>query len=78
MKLMTVGEYAKDSNVSVQSVYQRIKRGTLEVEIQNGVKYIKLGNKDNNNENKQDCKETIKAYKMLIKDQRKQIKAHDP
>jgi len=39
MKL-TVGEYAAKHNLTVQSVYQRIKRGSLKSIESNGVKYV--------------------------------------
>jgi len=40
MKKLTVGEYAEQFNTSVQSVYQRIKRGSLKSIESNGVKYV--------------------------------------
>ena len=39
-KLITVSEYCSINNVTVQSVYARIKRGTLKYEVQNGVKMV--------------------------------------
>ena len=39
MKL-TVSEYAKEFKTSVQSVYQRIKRGSLNWVEENGIKYV--------------------------------------
>jgi predicted DNA-binding protein YlxM (UPF0122 family) len=39
MKL-TVSEYAKEFKTSVQSVYQRIKRGSLKSIEENGIKYV--------------------------------------
>lgn len=39
MKL-TVNEYAKEYKTSVQSVYQRIKRGSLKSIEENGIKYV--------------------------------------
>lgn len=78
MDLMTVNEFSKAFNVSVQSVYQRIKRGTLKVEIKDGLKYIQVGDNEGNNvENKDtqaNCKEVIKVYKAMVKDLKKQIK----
>lgn len=41
MKL-TVNEYAKEFKTSVQSVYQRIKRGSLNWVEENGIKYVVL------------------------------------
>ena len=37
---MTIAEYAKSRGVSKQSVYERIKRGTLQYEVIDGVKHI--------------------------------------
>ncbi len=39
MKL-TVKEYASRLNISVQSVYQRIAKGTLKYTIENDIKYV--------------------------------------
>lgn len=40
MESITVTEYCKRHNVSTQSVYSRIKRGTIEHEVVNGVKMV--------------------------------------
>lgn len=37
---MTIAEYAKEKGVSKQSVYDRIRRGTLGYEIIDGVKHV--------------------------------------
>jgi predicted DNA-binding protein YlxM (UPF0122 family) len=37
---LTVNEYAKEFKTSVQSVYQRIKRGSLKCVEENGIKYV--------------------------------------
>ncbi len=78
MNLMSVSEYSKAKQVSVQSVYQRIKSGKLEWELKDGIKYIKVKNEEEYNEKgkgvQADCKEIIKVYKLLVKDLRKQIK----
>lgn len=72
-KLTTVKEYAAKHSVSEQSVYQRIKRGTLECVVENGVKYILEGverKKDaavKNNDNTNSSKEIKKLYKAQIK-----------
>jgi len=44
-KLLTVTQYANQNKVSVQSVYQRIKRGTLTSTIIDGIQYIDLTTK---------------------------------
>ncbi len=78
MELMKVKEYSKVFDVSVQSVYQRIKAGSLEVEINDGVKYIKVlelpFNKAGTNVEQDPCKQIVKLYKGVVKDLRKQIK----
>ena len=78
MELMKVGEYSKAFNVSVQSVYQRLKKGTLEYEIKDNVKYVKVFDKPLAKEkfksSKDSCKDIIKVYKQVVKDLRKQIK----
>ena len=37
---MTVAEYAKDHGVSKQSVYDKLRRGTLSYEVKDGIKHI--------------------------------------
>jgi len=91
MSLLTITQYAKQYNVSKQSVYDRIKRGTLKATIQDGVKmidtedmqgesmHINNDQLDNQarfiNEIKQGYKQIIKQQKQLIKRQDKQIKS---
>ncbi len=78
MELMKVGEYSKAFDVSVQSVYQRLKKGTLKYEIKDNVKYVKVFDKPPVKEklknSKDNCKDIIKVYKQVVKDLRKQIK----
>lgn len=40
MKKLSVSDYAKEFKTSVQSVYQRIKRGSLKSVEENGIKYV--------------------------------------
>ena len=91
MALLTITQYAKQHSVSKQSVYDRIKRGTLKSIIQDGVKmidtedmqgvsmHINNDTLDNQssfiNEIKQGYKQVIKQQKQLIKRQDKQIKS---
>lgn len=57
MELMTVQEYAKEHNVSVQSLYQRIKRGSIDYEEKDGIKYIQVKKRPENKPKMQDeCK----------------------
>ena len=41
-KLKTITNYAKDENVKRQTIYARIKAGTLKAVIIDGIKFIKL------------------------------------
>jgi len=73
MKL-TVSEYATHFKTSVQSVYQRIKRGTLKSFKENGITYVIVEDEaikdDLNPSLESDLKEALK----LIKAQSKEIK----
>lgn len=40
--LVKVSTYARQHNVSVQTIYNKIERGELKVQIIDGVKFIKL------------------------------------
>ncbi len=60
MKL-TVYEYAQEFGISVQSVYQRIKRGSLNSVKENGIKYVVV-------DSKKDIKPKVKSeFKQLVK-----------
>ena len=78
MELMKVGEYSKAFNVSVQAVYQRLKKGTLKYEVKDNVKYVKVFDKpltkEINKKSKDNCKDIIKVYKQIVKGLNKQIK----
>ena len=78
MTLMKVGEYSKAFNVSVQSVYQRIKSGSLDVELKDGVKYVKAPDNvpgvKKQGKGKSECKQVIKLYKGIVKDLKAQLK----
>ncbi len=69
MPLITVPEYAKRQGVSVQAIYQRIKRGSIEVVIEDGIKLIEVPAKAKKKRVKGQCKhykQTIKALKRDI------------
>jgi predicted DNA-binding protein YlxM (UPF0122 family) len=70
MKL-TVNEYAKEFKTSVQSVYQRIKRGSLKSVESNGIKYVVIEDtsiKSTLNENvESEFKDMFKIIKRLQK-----------
>jgi len=77
MKKISVSEYASMFKVSVQSVYQRVKRGSLNCVEENGVKYILLDKEEVKDTLKKplnsietDCKDLLK----LVKSQQKEIK----
>jgi len=63
---MTVAKYAKKYNVSKQSIYDKLKRGTLQSKVINGVKHIisipKVVSIENHNETLGDNK-----FKKLLK-----------
>ncbi len=67
MPLISVPEYAKRQGVSVQAIYQRIKRGSIEVVVEGGIKYIQV-------QGKSKAKSECKHYKREIKSLKKQIK----
>jgi len=80
MKL-TVNEYSIEFKTSVQSVYQRIKRGSLKSIEENGIKYVVVEDnniKPNLNPNvESDFKEVFKIVERLqkqIKEKDKEIK----
>ena len=76
MKL-TVSEYAKEFKTSVQSVYQRIKRGSLNWVEENGIKYVVIEEdsvKSSPNPNAESGLD--KAFKMVERLQ-KQLKSKD-
>jgi len=77
MELMKVQAYAELFNVSVQSVYQKIAKGNLDVEIKDNIKYIKVYDKPINKPIATvavpNCKELLKPYKQMIKALKKDI-----
>jgi len=86
MVLLTITQYAKQYNVSKQSVYDRIKRGTLKATIKDGVKMIDTddlqGESISTNNDKLDSQailvnEIKKGYKQVIKQQKQLIKRQD-
>jgi hypothetical protein len=68
MKKITVSEYAKEFNCSVQSVYQRIKRNSLKCVKENGVKYVILMSNTGSIRVEKDVKPKVKSeFKELVK-----------
>ena len=78
MGLVTVNEYSKLMGVTIQSVYQRIKKGTLPYETKDGLKMIQSDTKGSDtsipNHTKASCIEIVKDYKLMTKDFKQQIK----
>ena len=76
MKL-TVSEYAKEFKTSVQSVYQRIKRGSLNWVEENGIKYIVIEEESVKSSLNPNVESGFnKAFKMVERLQ-KQLKSKD-
>ena len=76
MKL-TVNQYAANEGISVQSVYARIKRGTLNSIEENGIKYVLLEDTSVKRKSADPLKQAFKIIKRQdkqIKDLHKEIK----
>ena len=68
---ITVAEYCKRHNTSTQAVYARIKRGTLESTVVNGIKMV-IDNIPT--EVATDTNEIATLMQSIINDQKKEIK----
>ncbi len=81
MKKLTVSEYATEFKTSVQSVYQRIKRGSLESIKENGIKYVLIASNTGSEEIKSTLKSEVesefKTFTSLIKRMQNQLDAKD-
>ncbi len=65
---LTVSEYAKEFNTSVQSVYQRIKRNTLKCVKENGIKYVVVESDTGSEKVVKDIKPNVQSeFKYLVK-----------
>jgi len=73
MKL-TVSEYAKRLNVSVQTVYKKVKRGVITTVKENNITYVVVEEKEGLNGVKQKVKESSNELLTLVKTQQKEIK----
>jgi len=67
MKL-TIKHYAENEGISVQSVYQKIKRGSLKSVEENGIKYVILEDKDIKSKETDTLKEAFRIIKRLQKE----------
>jgi len=73
MKL-TVSEYAKRLNVSVQTVYKKVKRGVISTVKENNITYVLVDEKEGLNHVKQTIKDDSNEILTLVKTQQKEIK----
>jgi len=73
MKL-TVSEYAKRLNVSVQTIYKKIKRGVIPTVIENSITYVIADSSEFTEEVKQDDSDYCRELLKVIKTQQKEIK----
>ena len=70
---ITIKRYAEKEGISVQSVYQKIKRGNLKCVEDNGIKYVVLEDKNIQSKETDTLKEAFKIIKRL----QKEIKVKD-
>lgn len=73
--LLTVKQYSDKNGVTVQSVYAKVKRGTLETVVKDGIKYVKHPLNDSIEKNLK-CKKQkkeIKYLKSILKEKEKNI-----
>ncbi len=77
MPLITVPEYAKRQGVSVQAIYQQIKRDSIKYTEQDGIKYIEVPGKPKKRKNKGKCKHLKREIKYLNKQIKRIIKDKD-
>ena len=73
MKL-TVSEYAKRLNVSVQTIYKKVKRGVLTTVKENNITYVVLDDEEGVTEVKQKISESSNELLTLVKTQQKEIR----
>ncbi len=73
MKL-TVSEYAKRLNVSVQTVYKKVKRGVLTTVKENNITYVVLDDEEGLTGVKQEVKQSSNELLTLVKTQQKEIR----
>ena len=74
---LTVKEYSDRYNITKQAVYNKIKRGTLDVEVVNGVKYIVENNIKPLNQplnNGVELNESIEIYRVKVENKENEIK----
>jgi hypothetical protein len=73
MKL-TVSEYAKRLNVSVQTVYKKVRRGVITTVKENNITYVLVDEEEGLNPVKQKVKHGSNKLLTLVKTQQKEIK----
>ena len=65
---VTIKHYAENEGISVQSVYQKIKRGNLKCVEENGIKYVVVEDKGIKPKETDSLKEAFKIIKRLQKE----------
>lgn len=73
MKL-TVSEYAKELNVSVQTIYKKIKTGVITTIKENGITYVIVDSSEVKQAVKPSSKDACKPFQKIIKRNARQIK----
>jgi len=74
MGLVTVQDYATRYKVTVQSVYARIKSGSIKAVIQDGIKYVEDNIQDTIKTDTIQSDDLVKTQSRHIKDLKKEIK----
>ncbi len=74
MMKLTVSEYAKRLNVSVQTVYKKVKRGVLTSVKENNITYVVVDDEEGVTEVKQKVIESSNELLTLVKTQQKEIR----
>ena len=75
---MTVNEYAKSLNISVQTVYRKIKRGSLKTNKENGITYVivdnQTGSESLNRGLNKGLNNDLSELLIIIRDLQKEVK----
>ena len=74
---ITIKQYAENEGISVQSVYQKIKRGSLKSVEENGIKYVIVGDKGVKSKEEDTLKEAFKIIKRLQKEIKRLTKKNE-
>lgn len=74
---ITIKQYAENEGISVQSVYAKIKRGSLNSVEENGIKYVVLDEKGIKHSLNPNVENRFKEVFKIVKRLQKQIKLKD-